>query len=173
MRAAEAQARAKSGRYERVDRVPPYYLDDSSPNAAAMDFYVMGDCKDPETNLIPSFRAARALAAQLSEGGAQHEVLLCCDGPESPVLTALRPESVEHLGYDVAGLSGDYWSIVADFPSSAWAYAYRARLNEQGLFGSKPDAENYLRRYVAEREPDSDASFDVVYVTRVRDGEPA
>ena len=152
--------------YQGIDRVPPYYLD-RSQNAAAMDFYVLGDCKDRETNLIPSFDAARKLATRLSQGGARYEVICCCEGPKSPALAAVPEDTVEHLGYDVAGVRGDYWSIVGDFPSSPWADGFRSRLNEHGLFSLRADADEYLRQYTERREPDSNAAFDVVYVARV------
>jgi hypothetical protein len=154
-------------KYEGVDRVPPYYIDDRSASAAAMDFYVFGECKDRETNLIPSFEVAHRLATELSRQGTRHEVILCSDGPDAPALAAFPDNAVETLGYDVVGLHGDYWSIVGDWSTSPWADEFRSKINEHGLFDQKTHADEYLRQYVDRNEPDSDAEFDVVFVTRV------
>jgi hypothetical protein len=153
--------------YEGVDRVPGY-PGDTDEETIALDFYVFGDCKDPRTNLIPSVDTAKDLSARLSVTGRKYEVILCCEGPDSESLLALPRTCVEHLGFDVAAIQADYWSIVDDFSKSPWAERFRACLNEHGLLGSERDAAQYLREYKHRNEPDSDSPLEVVYVARIR-----
>jgi hypothetical protein len=153
-------------RYAGVNRVPPYPAA-SDTEAEAMEEYVLGDVKDVNTNLIPSLQEAVRLCHRLSRGGRRFEIIYCgYVGSESPPAD-LRMRSAHHLGYDVAVVQGDYWSIVRDLPPTAWVQEFRLRLNENGLFGIRNDAETYLREYRAHREADHEMPLDVVSVSRV------
>jgi hypothetical protein len=153
-------------RYRGVDRVPPYPSDDEDEQEA-VEQYVFGNYKDDATNLIPSFDAAVRLQRSLSSSKHRYEILFCCEDPKAVQGIEERGVHVEHLGYDVAAIRGDYWSIVADFSANDWAARFRSCLNALGLFTRKEDAEAYLREYRDKGEPDSESPFDVVYVTRV------
>lgn len=153
--------------YRGIDRVPAY-PSEHSQEAAALDFYVFGACKDSRTNLIPSLDTARRLRDWLSTGGRQFEVLLCCEDSRCPLVLQLPVLERVPLGFDVAGIKGDYWSIVADFSQSAWAKPFFTRLNQNGLFDRRMDAEEYLQGYIRHGEPDPEGQ-EVVYVVQVRD----
>lgn len=154
--------------YQGVNRVPGY-PGNSADETSALDFYVFGDCKDPATNLIPSMEVARELLARLLRTGRKYELLVCCEGPNSEWLANL-PAHAEHLGFDVAAIQADYWSIVDDFSPSDWALQFRERLNEHGLFREAKEAEEYLREYKHRNEPDADSPLEVVYAARLRNG---
>lgn len=158
----------RHSRYSGVDRVPPYPADDENEQHSVED-YVFGDYKDEATNLIPSFDSALRLHCALSSGGHKYEIVFCCEDSDSDAVHRIERNGlkIEHLGYDVANLRGDYWSIVGDFSRSAWASHFRGGINEFGLFRRRADAEAYLKEYRDRGEPDSDSSFDVVYVVRV------
>lgn len=165
-------AGALDGGYEGVDRVPAY-PGDTAEETQVLDSYVFGDYKDSRTNLIPSLEAAEDLSARLSRTGREYEVLVCCEGPESELVRSVEPARVEHLGFDVAAVQADYWSIVDDFSTSPWTEQLRSGLNEHGLFQTERDAARYLREYKRRNEPDSDSPLEVVYVARIReDGAP-
>jgi hypothetical protein len=55
--------------YAGVGRVPPY-PSNKPAEEPAMDEYVFGGVKDPNTNMIPSLGAAVRLCTMLSGGGA-------------------------------------------------------------------------------------------------------
>jgi hypothetical protein len=150
--------------YQGVDRVPPY----PSPfpeEEEAMDEFVFSDAKDPQSNLIPRFERALEIYRGLSIGRRRYEVILCCQGPDSPL--AKGRYRVDPFGYDVAAIQADYWSIVDDFCASDWAREFQARLNEHGLFTNRQDAEVYLAEYQQRREVDDDSPFQVTFVCRV------
>lgn len=153
--------------YRGINRVPPYRIGDGGKVAPAMDFYVFGDCKD-ESNLIPSFEVADGLSHSLSASGQPHEVLVCGDSPSAHIFLEVVGPPIQHLGYDVAGIDGDYWSIVSDFPSAPWAEAFRDKLNENGLFDSAADAGRYLNEYRERGEPDATNTLEVIYLGRCR-----
>ncbi len=150
--------------YAGVDRVPTY-PSEIPGEERAMDAYLFGGLKDDSTNLIPSLRKAVRLCKMLRRGGRRFEIIHVQSAIHS--VAGCPPEiEGEHLGYDVAGVSGDCWSIVLDFPVSDWALPYRERLNQYGLFVEGADARSYLEDYRAHNEPDADSPFDVVEVMR-------
>jgi hypothetical protein len=132
-----------------------------------MDEYVLGDIKDAETNLIPSRREALRLQKTLKESGERFDVIYCRNTSDSLRGTDLQMQNSEWLGYDVAAIRGDYWSIVDDFSPEEWATSFRRGLNDHGLFSEKSDAEQYLREYRARDDADADAPFEVVEVARI------
>jgi hypothetical protein len=151
--------------YQGVGRVPAYPPDDEEEEPM-VDDYVFGGLKDDDTNLIPSLDTARELFESLAAiGRHEYEIIYCCHGPEL-VCAALHNQHVEQLGYDVVSFA-DYWSIVDDFVPSTWATPFFRSLNEHGLFRKRTDAEAYLRHYRAHGEPDNDAPFEIVHVSRV------
>jgi hypothetical protein len=161
----------RNARYRGVDRVPEYPAS-IIEEAEALDEYVFGDYKDIDTNLIPDLCAARRLLGKISISGRQFEIIVICSSPVDSSLTNLGPSIViEELGYDVAGISGGYWSIVADVPAARWAETYIASFNQNGLFCTREQAEHYLNDYRAHQEPDYDSPFAVVFVARVTDNE--
>lgn len=164
---ADARNRLTGGPYAGVARVPPY-PSKIPGEERAMDDYVFGGLKDLDTNVIPSLNAAVPLCKMLSSGGRRFEIIYCRDADQSIASSGPEIESAEHLGYDIATVRTEYWSIVEDFSPSAWAVPYRQRLNSNGLFVSKADADSYLRDYRAHGEPDADFPFDVVEVIRIK-----
>lgn len=160
------EAESLRSRYHGVDRVPPYPSDDEGEQDA-LDQYVFGNYKDGATNLIPSYAAALRLQRLFLSSKHRYEILFCCKGPEAVKNLEQGNVDIEHLGYDVAAVRGDYWSIVDDFSRNEWASEFRRKLNPFGLFPQRTDAEEYLREYRDRREPDSDSPFDVLYVVRV------
>ena len=159
--------------YKGVYRIPaaptPGEPAEIPEEAEALDAYVFGDFKDCDTNLIPAYDKAVKLLGMFSRSPRRYEIIFCCTHGEEEQLERLASESlsVQPLGYDVAGVEGDYWSIVDDMPESPWAEPFRARLNGHGLFSNKEDAEQYLRAYQNRGEPDWDAGLRVVFVARV------
>lgn len=152
--------------YSGVDRVPVY--ESSFPEEqAAIEEYIFGNIKSEETNLIPDLPTALRLWKSLWPSPRPYELLLCCEGPAEPRIDALDPKDVEGLGYDVALVTGDCWSIVGDFAEGDWADAFLVRLNRHGLFADRADAEAYLQEYREHDEADADMDFDVVYVARL------
>lgn len=157
----------RNPRYFGVDAIP------ASPSgipeeAEALDRYVFGHYKDPETNVIPTYEKARELLDALSSSPRRFEIIFCGTGPDDPALHALTTLIRQDLGYDVAGISGDCWSIVDDIPESDWAKPYIAILNESGLFPTRSNAERYLGEYRENQETDFDSNFNVVFVARIK-----
>lgn len=153
-------------RYSGVNRIP-MYPSKYAEEATALDDYVFGNMKSASTNLIPDLTTAADLLERLSPSPRKYEILLCCPGPDEKACQTLKPDEVVPLGYDVALVKGDGWSIVADFAFGEWAKAFLTRLNEHGLFRNRSDAEDYLRAYRDQQEPDADMPFEVVFVARV------
>jgi hypothetical protein len=163
----------RNPRYLGVDRVPAQPFPggelDYPEEAAAMDAYVFGDYKDIESNVIPDYDRARELLEAFSSSRRAFELLMVCSGPEDPIRTRCgEAASQTPLGYDVASVSGDCWSIVEDIPESDWARPYLARLSDAGLLPSRQIAERYLEEYRQHKEPDWDSvPFEIVYLVRV------
>ena len=164
---ADARNRLTGRPYAGVARVPAY-PSEIPGEERAMDDYVFGGLKDPETNVIPSLSAAVRLCKMLSRSGRRFEIVYCrdADQPISSSSSEVAIESAEHLGYDIATVRTECWSIVEDFTQSDWAKPYRWRLNRNGLFAERADAEAYLRDYRAP-EFDADFPFDVIDVIGV------
>lgn len=158
--------RSSRSRYSGVDRVPPYPSDDDCEKDAIED-YVFGDYKNQTTNLISSLDRALQLYRSLSGSKYKYEILFCSEGPDAVNRMEEEHLKIEHLGFDVASLRTDYWSIVADFSRNEWALHFLNALNEFGLFRGRSDAEAYLREYRKHDEPDSNSLFIVVYVCRI------
>ena len=154
-------------RYAGVNRVPAY-PSDYREEQSALDEYFFGNFKSMETNLIPELSSAGHLLKMLSASPREFEIILCCAGPTSKDFQAFRREQILGLGYDVAVVQGDCWSIVSDFTESDWSRSFLRRLNEFGLFTDRADALNYLREYRAHGEADADMPFEVTYVARVK-----
>jgi hypothetical protein len=156
-------------RYCGVDRVPPYSpheTADGPHEQAVLEQYVFGEYKDEATNVILSFERALQLFRSFSSSRHKYEIVFCSESEQ--ILPNLGPDlRVEPLGYDVAAVRGDYWSIVDDFSPSEWASLYRRQLNEFGLFRGKQEARAYLMEYRERGEPDGDFAFDVVHVARI------
>lgn len=129
-----------------------------------IDDYVFGHFKDAATNVIPDRVAACHLLRRFNRDRA-FELIHCAWG-ESMNARLTRPEQTV-LGYDVAVITGDYWSIVDDFSTSDWASSFKSKLNQSALFQSIASAETYLDLYRANDEPDADMPLDVIRVSSV------
>lgn len=155
--------------YAGVDRVPSYHLpehpSDYPEESIALNADLFGDFRDFDSNLIPTLNLAQSLLTLFSMSPRQYEIVFCSDDwpVDPPASVQLLP-----LGFDVAGITGDCWSIVDDFPASPWANRFRAALNEFGLFPRRQNAVDYLAAYREHNEADSDYDFDVVHVARIR-----
>jgi hypothetical protein len=156
----------RNPRYFGVDAVPAS-TSKIPEEAQALNDYVFGNFKDFETNLILTYSKAHELWMAFSKSSREFEIIFCCAGPDDVAMNSLTSVEWQALGYDVAGICGDYWSIVDDIPASDWAKPYVAALNESGLFRTRNEAAQYLREYRDHREADYDSQFDVVYVVRV------
>lgn len=157
--------------YKGVDRLPAAPIPGDPPlfaeEAEALDAYVFGDFKDFDTNLIPTYQKAVELLQMFERSPRQYEIIYCCGDEKDLEELSQQEFRIEALGYDVASVTGDCWSIVDDMPDSPWAEPFRTRLNAHGLFPNKEDAEQYLQEYQDRREPDWDAELRVVFVARV------
>jgi len=158
----------RNRRYRGVDRMPEYpstYIEE----AYAIDEYVFGDFKDKDTNLIPTFDRAVKLYRLFNSSSRAFEIIFCSPTPDNAQDCKLGTGAdLEMLGFDVAGTSGDCWSIVQDIPGSDWTLKYLAALNPNGLFTSHVIASDYLGEYKLRREADFDSDLDVVHVATVR-----
>jgi hypothetical protein len=160
---ADARNRVTGELYAGVGRMPPY-PSDNTLEERGMDEYIFGGLKDPDTNVIPSLDAAARLCEMLSGGGRRFEIIYCRDADQaSPGLAGM-----EWLGWDVATIRTECWSLAEDFSQGDWALPYRYRLNADGLFSERADAEAYLCDYRAHGGPDADFPFDVIEIFRVR-----
>jgi hypothetical protein len=162
-----------------VCRVPSYRLAGQDPikeEMAAMDRYVFGGILDEESGLIPSYDIASDLLAQFSKSPREFEIIWC---------KTVEPEGNQHrqgvlssgpgerLGFDVATLGGEFWSIVADFPVTDTRFQILLeRLNENGLFASAGDAREYLRQYQRLQLFDYDFPFEILEVRAVESKTP-
>jgi hypothetical protein len=153
-------------RYLGVSRIPAYpseYKEEECP----LDDYVFGAVKSRETNLIPDYDGARRLLHRFAVSPRAFEIIFCCSDPEDAPLKGLGPDSVVALGYDVATIRADYWSIVEDLVFSPWAQPFQQRLNEYGLLPNKADAARFLQEYRNHQEADCEAPFEIICVMRV------
>lgn len=152
-------------RYCGVDRVPVYEV--GHERRTAMERFVFGNMRDKNTNLITSFSDAIELRNALVESGEEYEVLFCCENKDEAMAGKEPGEARLGLGFDIAVLRGDYWSIVGDMAPGLWAERFRCLLNEHGLFDQREDAERYLVEYRMHGEADSEYPFQVLFVARV------
>lgn len=166
--AAQPKARLEDSTprpYEGVDRLPPWPSEIPEEADALWDYY-FGGAIDDATNLIRDFNLAQRLATTLAAGPRSFEVVACGrELPSENSLICLGNRFIP-LGYDVAGLRGNCWSIVKDMPASSWARNFMRDLNEFGLFSTPDLAAAYLQQYISHQEPDADAGLEVVAVSR-------
>ncbi len=164
---------ARNPRYVGVDRLPPYspmpYGTHLPEETEPLEAYVFGDYKSPDSSLITDYLKALELWGQFAVSRRRFEILFCGVGPDDPKLckTQSLTKAIDALGYDVAGMRGDCWSIVEDIPASEWAAPFAQALNENGLLSLRVEAQRYLDGYREHKEPDCDIPFDVVFVARV------
>lgn len=157
-------------RYSGIDRVPPYPSEYDEENSV-LESYVFGEYKDEKSNLIPTFMRALELHHALSRVSKRSfEIILVCSGPDSELIASHIEVVDQQLGFDIASVQSDYWSIVDDFSKSKWAFRYKSTLNEFGLFSERGDAEEYLNEYRSRQEPDKDSPFEIFYVVQIKTG---
>ena len=148
-------------------RVPPT----SNPPESMSDTmwkYVFEGVKNDETNLIEDIGKAKEIYYGLKREGEDVEIIYVTENPEEGGYRQLEEGKKEGLGWDVAGVTAGYWSIVADFPDREWAKRFTSLLNRHGLFQEKRIALEYLDQYIKNREADWDSIFDVVFIARVK-----
>jgi hypothetical protein len=161
----------------RSERNPRYFGVDARPECEndipeekwPLEQYDYGKFKDPVSNLVPTYEKAQQLLDAFSRSPRKFEIIFCGHGPDDLKLNAFASLKMQGLGYDIAGISGDGWSIVSDMTASDWARPFVASLNESGLFPNRVQAEEFLRQYCAHKEADYDCPFDVVFVARVEE----
>ena len=159
-------------RYRGVNRIPCYRLANQDPineEIEGMERYVFGGVRDEGSGLIPSQVVALHLLAQLQNSPRKFELLWCRVVPVAQDAQTTAPDLLgQRLGFDLAGLGGDFWSIVADFPFTDNRFAsFAGKLNENGLFDAAADARAYLNEYQRLQLPDFDIPFEVLEVQRV------
>ena len=152
--------------YMGVMRIPPMSYPPESMSDTMWKYVFEGVTKE-ETNLIDDIGKAREILEGLEKEGEEVEVIYVTENPEVGGYCRLK-EGKEGLGWDVAGVMGDYWSIVSDISDQEWARRFRSLLNRHGLFQEKKIAIEYLDQYRKNREADWDSPFDVVFVARVK-----
>jgi len=109
------------------------------------DPYMFGNYVN-EVGLIKTLSSAQEVAERFTEVIAPSELEIiysqtCEEDPRQPV-------GFQFLGYDVAAPESPFWSLVADFPLNISAFrVFFEKLNENGLFGIKADAKNFLTAY--------------------------
>jgi hypothetical protein len=143
---ADARNRVTGEPCAGVGRMPSY-PSDNPLEELGMDEYVFGGLKDPDTNVIPTPEVAARLCEMLSSGGRRFEMIYCRDSDQAIPSSGLA--GMERLGYDIATVRTECWSLAEDFSQSDWATSYRHRLNANGLFDERSDAQAYLRDYRA------------------------
>ncbi len=160
--------------YAGVDRLTPYaphpYATHFPEETEVLEDYVFGDHKRrDDSSLIVEYSKALELWRRFAVSRRAYEILLCSSGPADGEIENIDPRSatIISLGYDVAGISGDCWSIVQDLPDSQWAQPYVQRLNGHGLFTTRQDAEAYLQDYITKQEADWDLPFEIVFVMKI------
>lgn len=161
-----ARSEQVSREYQGIDRVPVWPPEDEAERDAMDDYVFSGKIKDDTTGFIPTLSAANNLCKRLGVSGRTFEVIFCSTKTDP----AIEPDAgafFESLGFDVATVPGDYWSIVCDQPSSKWAEEVLASTNEHGLIISRERAEWYLQQYRENEEPDADAPLRVFHVFSV------
>ncbi len=164
-RLSEVESNPLNPHYMGVMRIPPM----SNPLESMSDTmwkYVFEGVKNEETNLIDDMGRAREILVGLEKEGEDVEIIYVTEKPEKGGYCRLK-EGMEGLGWDVAGVGGDYWSIVADMSDRPWAKPFWSLLNRNGLFPERRVALEYLEQYRKNRDPDWDSLFDVVFVGRV------
>jgi hypothetical protein len=156
--------------YRGVDRLPSYRLAHQEPireESKAMERYVFGNVRHQETGLIPSYGAAVSLLTEFRNSPREFELISCrrvLDLEENASQEPSASTPGKLLGFDVAGLSGDCWSIVADFPDDPRVACYLPKLNANGLFTTPLDAKAYLKDYKRLELADHDIQFEVLEV---------
>jgi len=124
-----------------------------------MEAYVFEDFKDERTGLIPNKAKALRLLRLFESSPRKFDLIYCTDATAEP-----PAEDYSFLGFDIAGLGGDYWSIVGDFPVDRRVRSFLAHLNRWGLFDREAEAAEFLRRYRALKLPHHDIDFQVIKV---------
>ena len=158
----------KNQNYQGVSRIPAYPSDFEEENPI-LDDYVFADYKSLDTNLIPTYDKAVELWKRLSISRRQFDVIAWCVNEDDPLLETVSQAGArwKPLGFDVAGIGGDHWSIVEDSSIQPWARRFLRVLNDHGLFEDREIADEYLREYIRNREADWDIGFQVGLVVQV------
>jgi hypothetical protein len=149
--------------YRGMDRLPAY-PSNLPEEQSALDEYVFGKYKNKE-GLIPSLKKARNLFDLFRWSPRSFEIIYCEVYKNNQELQG--KSHCKFLGYDVAGIGGDFWSPVGDFPIEWYMRPFLMQLNEHGLFSTYGDAAAFLYEYRTRRLADYDLPLTVFSVNKV------
>jgi len=110
--------------------------------------------------MIAGLAKARELLSLFARSPRKYEIIYC-ESTEAErgagELPACTNQSGQFLGFDVAPIGGEFWSILDDMPAELKTYA--SDLNPNGLFDKQSSAEEYLDKYRRMELPDYDMPF--------------
>lgn len=143
----------RNSHYRGIDRLPFVTIDSFDPDDPMWTsrFWDL-------IGLIPT----RALANEVMSGLMRrrpHEALEIIAVDEViPPFTGILPSD---LGFDVAGSTSPFYSLLLDFPPDAEMQPFRHRLNTSGLFSVAADAAEYLDAYRRLQLADFDLPYSI------------
>jgi hypothetical protein len=147
-------------RYRGANRIP-YYPASIPEEIDAMEEYVFGPYRDERLDFIPTLVRARSLLTKFENSPRRFELIYVTTDHVKPPPDA---EKAVELGYDVATVGGEFYSIVDDFPKHTAFNAFQNRLNSSGLLGSPECAQKFLDLYRSLKLSDSDWTFKILKV---------
>jgi hypothetical protein len=145
-----------------IDRLP-YYPAELTTEKRGIERYFLSNLRDDE-GFLKSLEDACYLFEELSSSPRKFEILHCCLFAEFTEI----PKNPQSLGFDVASRGGEFWSIVADFPTDETFKDIHQKLNRYGLFDNLSDAFKYLDLYRMQRCADWDMNFGIYSVERIQ-----
>jgi hypothetical protein len=159
--------------YQGVYRTPPWSQKDYE--GGFRDPYVFGNYAN-EAGIIPTLSAARDVLDRFSERYPPNnlEIIYVAERHHRSKPDVPKSLGRHFLGFDVAGPSSPFWSIVVDSPPPSDKRFRNAlgRLNEFGLFNTSQEASKYLKDYRTHDLPDSNLPLTVWKVYRIDNGQP-
>jgi len=169
LKSPEEQKETADPRYKGIYRMPPHFLppvpEDWKDEEEAMDKYIFDDRfnDDDEIGFIPNLKNAKILLQMFSKSKREFEIIFCKTAESD---NEMPPDfNVEELGYDVAENMAPFWSIVSEIDNDLGEY--QDSLNENGLFNSYKEAQNFLNFYVKNQLDDWDSDFEIWKIYRL------
>lgn len=139
-----------------IDRMPTY----PSPIPAeseASNAYAFGDFQNEASDLIEVKERAHDLLNLFSTSPRAFEIIYCATVDESEK----QPDSFTFYGYDCAGSTAPFLSLVGDFPSEIEFKPFRSRFNKHGLFSFQDDAIEFFTLYRSMQLHDHDLPYSI------------
>lgn len=152
----------RNPRYRGVYRRPVFSAD---MHAAGFDDPYLFSEDVSDEGLISSMSAARMILRRFAATEAFPPLEIIEAISEPPLAST---EDQQHAGFDVAGKTADFWSIVADFPTQLDA-DFAARLNRDGLFDRYEDARRFREAYQALQLGDHDVPITIWSIRLIED----